>query len=915
MAHTLARPPADSADSADTATPTRRRLASSSAPWSTVAVIVAVAVAVPVLLLAVGVLQPNTAMWSQQWRTRLPGQLLNTFVLLAGTAAGSCVLGASLAWVVSAYRFPGVRLLSGALILPLAVPGYILGFLTLSTFGRTGPIQDQWAAWFGRDAWFPPVESIGGAIVTFTLVLYPYVYLLARAALRDQAAGAYHAARVLGAGPGEAARRIVLPLVRPAIAAGAAVVMMETLTDFATVQYFGVDTVTVGVFRIGRGTYDRDAASELATLVLGFALLGHQLERAARRRARFGEAAGSGGGIEPVTLRGGRAALATALCALPVLLAFAGPVARLVVWAVQEQTSARGTPQLEQYPGYLSHSLQLVTVTVVVVMVVATVLANAMRFGRATVTRAAARVAVFGWQVPGPVVGMGVLLAVVGLDDVLERVGGNLAPGVAGAGSLLVLFYAYAVLPGPRSGGGRVRDRDGVGGGDRLGPHVGGQPAAHHAAGAPAARSRVAGGRCHPGRRGHAEGAADRAAVAALRLRHAAGVGLRPGRRIPLPAGGTPGAVDRGGGGAAGAAAVAAAGAGYVTGGAGSALELRGVTKRFGATVAVDHATLMVGPGELLALVGPSGCGKSTLLRLVAGLHHSDAGTIEIGGRVVDDAHHVRLAPEHRRVGLVFQEHALFPHLSVSDNVAFGLRRDPQRGERAAEMLDLVGSAVRRPLPHELRPAGSGSGWRLPGRWRRCQQLLLLDEPFASLDPNLQPAAQRRVRILRAAGTAAVLVTHDQAEALASGERVAVMHDGVIVQCDAPGTVFHSPATRFVAGFMGEADFLDGAGLALFGVDEAADGPAAVTGAGAATFMVRPDDVALVADDRGPATVVDAEFRGSTWCYTVELPGGRSVRALRSHIEPLQLGDTVRVELVAGHRPVRLPAHDADVSR
>ncbi|MEZ5236905.1 MAG: ABC transporter ATP-binding protein [Acidimicrobiales bacterium] len=353
-----------------------------------------------------------------------------------------------------------------------------------------------------------------------------------------------------------------------------------------------------------------------------------------------------------------------------------------------------------------------------------------------------------------------------------------------------------------------------------------------------------------------------------------------------------------------------------MTGGAGSALKLRGVTKRFGATVAVDQATLTVGPGELLALVGPSGCGKSTLLRLVAGLHHTDAGTIEIGGRVVDDAHHVRLAPEHRRVGLVFQEHALFPHLSVSDNVAFGLRRDPQRRERAAEMLDLVGLgqyAAR--FPHELS-GGERQRVALARALAPRPQLLLLDEPFASLDPNLRSRLRSDVlRILRAAGTAAVLVTHDQAEALASGERVAVMHDGVIVQCDAPGTVFHSPATRFVAGFMGEADFLDGAGLALFGVDEAADGPAAVTGAGAATFMVRPDDVALVADDRGPATVVDAEFRGSTWCYTVELPGGRSVRALRSHIEPLQLGDTVRVELVAGHRPVRLPAHDADVSR
>lgn len=422
----------------------QQRLLSSSAPWSVFAVTVAVAVAFPILLLAAGVLSPNTEVWAQQWRTRLPGQLLNTLILLTGTAVGACVVGTTLAWLVSAYRFPGVRLLSGALILPLAVPGYILGFLTLSTFGRTGPVQDQWAAWFGRDAPFPPVESIGGAIVTFTLVLYPYVYLLARAALRDQAAGAYHAARVLGAGPREAARRVVLPMVRPAIAAGAAVVMMETLTDFATVGYFGVDTVTVGVFRIWRGTYDRDAASELATLVLGFALLAVGLERVARRRARFSETGGSGGGIEPVRLFGGRAAAATAICALPVVLAFIGPVCRLTVWAVAEQTGDRGTPLLDQYPRYLSHSVQLVAITVAVVMAVALILANAARFGRAGITKMAARIAILGYAVPGPVVAMGVLLAIVGLDNALERIGSGL-PGAAAAGSLVVLFYAYAV--------------------------------------------------------------------------------------------------------------------------------------------------------------------------------------------------------------------------------------------------------------------------------------------------------------------------------------------------------------------------------------------------------------------------------------------------------------------------------------
>ena len=157
-------------------------------------------------------------------------------------------------------------------------------------FGVAGPVQTWWRDQFGADAWFPDIRSMPGAIVTLTLTLYPYVYLLARAALRDQAADAYFVARTLGASPAEATRRVVLPLLRPAIAAGAAVVVMETLTDFATVQYFGVDTVSVGVFRIWRGTYDRDAAAELATLVLVFAVLAIGLERILRGRARYGRA-------------------------------------------------------------------------------------------------------------------------------------------------------------------------------------------------------------------------------------------------------------------------------------------------------------------------------------------------------------------------------------------------------------------------------------------------------------------------------------------------------------------------------------------------------------------------------------------------------------------------------------------------
>lgn len=408
------------------------------------AVITAIVVATPVVLIASSILRPNGDVWSQQWATRLPGELRETALLLVGVAIGTTALGTGLAWLVSAYRFPGSRQFGWMLILPLAMPSYILGFLTLSTVGRTGPVQGWWRDQFGRDAWFPDVESLWGAIVTFTLVFYPYVYLLARAALRDQAGGAYQAARTLGATRSEASRRVVLPLIRPAIAAGAAIVMMETLTDFATVQYFGVDTVSVGVFRIWRGTYDRNAAAEIATLVLAFALLAIGFERVARGRARFSQSTSSEAGIERVRLTGARAVAAFAVCAVLLLAAFVGPVLRLAFWAIEEQTGNRGTPQLEQFPTYLQNSLQLVAWTVVVCIVIAVVLANSQRFGRPRVTRFATRVTAMGYAVPGPVVAIGVIIAVVGLDDLLGRVGLDL-PGAVKTGSILILVYAYVV--------------------------------------------------------------------------------------------------------------------------------------------------------------------------------------------------------------------------------------------------------------------------------------------------------------------------------------------------------------------------------------------------------------------------------------------------------------------------------------
>ncbi|MEM9040096.1 MAG: iron ABC transporter permease [Actinomycetota bacterium] len=433
-------------DTSDSVDNVERQLGdrASRAGWPLLAIIVAVLVVVPVSLLAASILDPNVDVWRQQWRTRLPGQLVDTAVLLAGVAVGSLVLGCSLAWLVSAYRFPGSRWFAWLLIAPLAMPSYVLGFVTLSVIGFTGPIQGWWRDVFGDDAWFPPVRSMGGAIVVFTLVLYPYVFLLARAALSEQAGSAYDVARSLGAGPLEAARRVVLPLLRPALAAGVSIVMMETLTDFATVQYFGIDTVSVGVFRIWRGTFDRDAASEFATLVLVVALLVIGLERALRGRARFGEAGGAGARLERRRLTGGKAIGATAACSLVLLLSFGLPTAQLVSWAIDEATGPRGTPLVDRFVEFLQNSVILAVLTSTVCVIVALGVTNARRFSPGRTTGVATRMTAIGYAVPGPVVAIGVVLALVQLDDVLEWFGLGL-PGVVATGSIVGLVYAYSV--------------------------------------------------------------------------------------------------------------------------------------------------------------------------------------------------------------------------------------------------------------------------------------------------------------------------------------------------------------------------------------------------------------------------------------------------------------------------------------
>ncbi len=340
------------------------------------------------------------------------------------------------------------------------------------------------------------------------------------------------------------------------------------------------------------------------------------------------------------------------------------------------------------------------------------------------------------------------------------------------------------------------------------------------------------------------------------------------------------------------------------------ALELAGVGKSYGANPAVRDLDLEVAPGEVLTLIGPSGCGKSTLLRLVAGLERPDHGRVLVGGELVADGRSWQ-PPERRRVAMVFQDHALFPHLDVARNVAFGLDRLPRaaRTARVVVVLDLVGLAhLSGRHPHELS-GGEQQRVALARALAPRPAVLLLDEPFSSLDENLRAKLRAdTLRVLRETGSAALLVTHDQTEALSLGDRVCVMREGAVEQVGDPSTVYESPATRFVATFMGEADFLpahvhDEVLSSEIGVVSTV--PGWVHTDLDVEVMLRPHEVALVVDAASESRVERVEYHGAFVLHEVRLPSGRTLRSWQQGIRH-RVGTRVAVTVVAGARPVLL---------
>jgi iron(III) transport system ATP-binding protein len=337
------------------------------------------------------------------------------------------------------------------------------------------------------------------------------------------------------------------------------------------------------------------------------------------------------------------------------------------------------------------------------------------------------------------------------------------------------------------------------------------------------------------------------------------------------------------------------------------AIDATGVTKTFGANRAVDRADLQVRRGELVALLGPSGSGKTTLLRLIAGFETPDGGTVRIGGRAVA-GDGVWEEPDRRRIGMVFQDGALFPHLTVGENLAFGR---PRPG-RAQECLALVGLADRAgSYPHELS-GGERQRVALARALAVDPEVVLLDEPFAALDEGLRAGLREEVAtVLRAAGASALLVTHNQEEALSLADVVAVMRGGRIEQVGAPREIYDRPVSRWVAEFLGDADAVPGS--VSGGVVTTELGPFPASGVhGAAEVLLRPEQVQIVqdsahADDAGPvATVVAHSYFGHDQIVWLELASGVRLRSRMLGRMSWQAGETVRVRLNGA--PMVLPA-------
>jgi len=406
--------------------------------WQALGLLIAGLVALPI---AVVVLQwgvfglGEQAIWQHLLSTRLDRLTLNTLTLLVGVGLGVSLLGVSLAWLVSTCRFPGRGFFEWALMLPLAIPGYVMAFVYLALFTYAGPVQTWWRARFGSSAGFPDIQGAGGVILVFSLVLYPYVYMLARSAFLHQGPAMMDAARILGLNGRQAFFRVALPVARPAIAGGVALALSETLADFGAVSVFNFDTYTTAVYSAWYGLFNLQVAAQLASLLLVFVVVLLALERYSRRQARYHAQRSTA--VPRMQNLGRRAWLATAWCSLVLFLAFIVPAGQLLLWVLETGLADLDSRYLE----FFWHTLMLGAMAAVVTAVLALLLGWIKRqSGTGRWMPGALRLATLGYALPGSVLAVGIMLVFTGLDHGLEYL---LGFRLLLAGSVTALVLAY----------------------------------------------------------------------------------------------------------------------------------------------------------------------------------------------------------------------------------------------------------------------------------------------------------------------------------------------------------------------------------------------------------------------------------------------------------------------------------------
>jgi iron(III) transport system permease protein len=411
------------------------------------AVLLCLVVAAPLLALLGFIGQPSQGLWGHLASTVLAEYARSSALLCAGVGAGTLAVGAGTAWLVTMYRFPGQRLLNWALVLPLAMPAYVLAYAYTDFLQVTGPAQTllrDLTGWGWRDYWFPNIRSLGGAVFVLTAALYPYVYVLARAGFAEQSQCALEVSRTLGCTPFAAFRRVGLPLARPAIAAGIAFVMMETLADFGAVAYFELRTFTTGIYRAWYALGSPAAAAQLASLLLLLVFAVLALEWTARGRGRFASNTTHLFRKERAELTGWRGWAACAVCLLPVMAGFVLPGLLLAGMALGTSDGI-GPARLLEITGNTALLGALASVVIVTVAVVALLAVNRENSRAA---RGILRGAALGYAVPGAVIGVGILIAVGAFDSAVDRLAQaatGRGTGLVLGGTVAVLLYAYLV--------------------------------------------------------------------------------------------------------------------------------------------------------------------------------------------------------------------------------------------------------------------------------------------------------------------------------------------------------------------------------------------------------------------------------------------------------------------------------------